>query len=136
MRQFSNKQTSETRFSGTISSTSLRNFLPRSFSSKHKPTSNSKTPTSDAENTPPTDPNILINHDQSLPSTIKQPHSKISTSQNNLHQSKPPSELDPPVKVSTILSLLSLVFEFLKLYSVSLKMGKCKVSAFFCLLIT
>ncbi|ESW14365.1 hypothetical protein PHAVU_008G274700 [Phaseolus vulgaris] len=99
MRQFSNKQTSETRFSGTISSTSLRNFLPRSFSSKHKPTSNSKIPTSDAENTPPTDPNILINHDQSLPSTIKQPHSKSSTSQNNLHQSKPPSELDPSVKV-------------------------------------
>ncbi|XP_014505122.1 kinesin-like protein KIN-12F isoform X1 [Vigna radiata var. radiata] len=99
MRQFSNAQTSETRFSGTISSTSLRNFLPRSFSSKHKPTSISKIPNSDAENTPPTDPNILYNHDQSLPSTINQSLSKNSTSQNNLHQSKPPFELDPPVKV-------------------------------------
>ncbi|QCE01788.1 kinesin family member 15 [Vigna unguiculata] len=99
MRQFSNAQKSETRFSGTISSTSLRNFLPRSFSSKQKPTSISKIPSSDAENTPPTDPNILNNHDQALPSTIKQSLSKTSTSQNNLHQSKPPFESDPPVKV-------------------------------------
>ncbi|KAG5064756.1 hypothetical protein JHK85_005939 [Glycine max] len=97
MRQSSN---AETRFSGTISSPSLKKFLPRSLSSKQKPTSNPNIRNSDAENTPPTDPNILINHEQSLlPSTTKQSHSKTSISQNHLKQSKSPLESDPSVKV-------------------------------------
>ncbi|TKY57366.1 Kinesin protein KIN12B [Spatholobus suberectus] len=99
MRQSINAETAEARFSGTISSSSLRNFLPRSLSSKHKPTPNPKTPNSDAENTPPTDPNIQINHGQSLPSTNNQSLSKTSISQNNLNQSKHPLESDPSVKV-------------------------------------
>ncbi|KAK7320334.1 hypothetical protein VNO77_29723 [Canavalia gladiata] len=96
MRPSSNSGSAEARFSATISSSSLRNLLPRSLSSKHKPTSNPKFPKSDVENTPP---NIQINHDQSLPSTAKQSHSKTPISQNNLNQSKPPLESDPSVKV-------------------------------------
>ncbi|KAK7385998.1 hypothetical protein VNO78_32020 [Psophocarpus tetragonolobus] len=98
MRRSSN---AETRSSATISSSSLRNFLPRSLSSssKHKATLNPKIQNSDAENTPPTHPNSLIDHQQSLPSTAKQSPSKTSISQNNLNQSKHPLESDPSVKV-------------------------------------
>lgn len=124
MRQSSNSETAETHFSGTISSSSLRKFLPRSLSSKHKPISNPKISNLDAENTPPTDPNIQINHEQSLPSTTKQSQSKTSISQNNLKQSKFPLQSDPSVKVSANFSLfLGLFFLTLKLLSVSLKMG-------------
>ncbi|RZB66979.1 kinesin-like protein KIN-12F isoform X1 [Glycine soja] len=99
MRQSSNSETAETHFSGTISSSSLKKFLPRSLSSKHKPISNPKISNLDAENTRPTDPNIQINHEQSLPSTTKQSQSKTSISQNNLKQSKFPLQSDPSVKV-------------------------------------
>ncbi|KAL5101230.1 hypothetical protein RYX36_005557 [Vicia faba] len=77
-----------------MSSTSLRNLLPRSFSSKTKPksTPNPKFPNSDAENTPPTDPNIIqINNHQTLPLTTKLSISKTSIST--------PLESDPSVKV-------------------------------------
>ncbi|XP_027368604.1 kinesin-like protein KIN-12F [Abrus precatorius] len=100
MRQSSNAETTEARFSATISSSSLRNLLHRSISSKHKPTSNPKIPKSDAENTPPTHPNVQIDHDQSLPSTAKQSYSQTSISPNNLNQSKPALQPDPSVKVA------------------------------------
>ncbi|CAK8538887.1 unnamed protein product [Lathyrus sativus] len=77
-----------------MSSTSLRNLLPRSFSSKtkSKSTSNPKSPSSDTENTPPTDPNIIqINNHETLPLTAKQSISKTSIST--------PLESDPSVKV-------------------------------------
>ncbi|XP_020224344.1 kinesin-like protein KIN-12F isoform X1 [Cajanus cajan] len=99
MRQISNAETAEARFSTTISSSSLRNLLPRSLSSKHKPTPNPKIPNSDAENTPPTHPNIQNNREQSLSSSANQSHSKTSISQNNLDQSKSPLKSDPSVKV-------------------------------------
>ncbi|KAL2316687.1 hypothetical protein Fmac_030563 [Flemingia macrophylla] len=98
MRQISNAETPEARFSATISSSSLRNLLPRSLSSKQKPTSKPKFPNSDAENTPPTDPNIQNNREQSLSSSAKKSPSKTSISQINLDQSKSPLESDPSVK--------------------------------------
>ncbi|KAJ1392519.1 P-loop containing nucleoside triphosphate hydrolase [Sesbania bispinosa] len=81
-------------------SSTIRNLLPRSISSKQKSTaSNPKIPNSDAENTPPTDPNIQINHHQSFPATTaKQSHSKTPVSTNHLIQSKTPIESDPSVK--------------------------------------
>src|ERR1044072_6237633 len=93
---------------------SLRNLLPRSFSSKHKPFSNPKSPKSDAENTPPTDPNIQISsHDQALP---KQSHPKTPISPNNkLTQSEPPPQSDPSVKASfNFFAFFGLIFLELK----------------------
>ncbi|WJX64882.1 hypothetical protein P8452_49611 [Trifolium repens] len=79
------------------STSSIRNLLPRSFSSKRKSTSNPKFPNSDAENTPPTDPNIIqINHHKSLPITAKQSHSETPIST----QSNTPLESDTSVKVA------------------------------------
>ncbi|KAJ1441294.1 P-loop containing nucleoside triphosphate hydrolase [Sesbania bispinosa] len=64
MRQKINN--SESGFLGSISSSSIRYLLPRS--STRKPTSSS--PKSNTENTPPTHPNIPINHHhQSQPNT-------------------------------------------------------------------
>ncbi|KAF7815945.1 kinesin-like protein KIN-12F isoform X1 [Senna tora] len=100
MRQSRNAESAETRFFGSISSSSIRNLLPRSISSKHKSTSNPKIPKSDAENTPPADPNIQLHHDQSsLPTTtaIKQLQPTTLSSQIQVVESKAPQ--DSTVKV-------------------------------------
>ncbi|MED6220466.1 hypothetical protein PIB30_045101 [Stylosanthes scabra] len=84
MKQNNNKAaTTDNGFLGSISSSSIRNFIPKSFSSnRNKCTSNSnpKLPKSNAENTPPADPNI-INHQHSQ---IKTP---VSHTQSNAPQS-------------------------------------------------
>ncbi|AET00644.1 putative plus-end-directed kinesin ATPase [Medicago truncatula] len=75
------------------STSSIRNLLPRSFSSKRKSTSNPKFPNPDTENTPPTDPNIIqINPQKSLSITTKQSQSKPPISIT-------PLDSDPSVKV-------------------------------------
>ncbi|KAK7288513.1 hypothetical protein RIF29_01974 [Crotalaria pallida] len=89
MRQSSNNNTNtEGGFLGTLSSSSIKNLLPKSFSSKlNKPSSNPKTHKSDAENTPPPNPNIHINYHH-------QPHSKNPSISHNVD-----APHDPPVKV-------------------------------------
>ncbi|XP_050246660.1 kinesin-like protein KIN-12F isoform X2 [Quercus robur] len=86
-------EATESRFLGTISASSIRNLLPRSLSKHSKSTSKSN-----AENTPPSDPNVPTVH--SLSSTIKSPPSKP---QDEIVRSDSPDEVsappDPPVKV-------------------------------------
>ncbi|MED6205565.1 hypothetical protein PIB30_018737 [Stylosanthes scabra] len=98
MKQTRNAGTAEAPYFPSISSSSFRNLLPTSFSSKlNKSLKNPKSQNSDAENTPPTDPNIQINdHNQSFPSINKQSHSKSPISQP---ESKSSLESDPSVKV-------------------------------------
>ncbi|KAL5548545.1 hypothetical protein UlMin_003776 [Ulmus minor] len=92
---------SESRFLGTISATSIRNLLPRSLSSstssflKNKPNSNPKISKLDAENTPPLDPNIIIDDAQPSPTVLKS-QSEINRSES---QKETSVEIDPPVKV-------------------------------------
>ncbi|CAL0307367.1 unnamed protein product [Lupinus luteus] len=94
------KQTTESGFFRTISSSSITNLLPKSLSSnfnRKSSSSNPKIPNSELENTPPIDPNIPINHD---PSLKHQSHSKTPFSNNvQLADSKPTLESDPSVKV-------------------------------------
>ncbi|XP_019435247.1 PREDICTED: kinesin-like protein KIN-12F isoform X2 [Lupinus angustifolius] len=82
MRKSNNTESS---FLGSISSSSIRNLLPKSFSSK---LNSSK---SVSENTPPVHSNILINHHY-------QPHPKTSIS-HSYDVTKSESLHDPPVKV-------------------------------------
>lgn len=109
MRQSRKEETAETRFLGSISSSSIRNLLPGSISSKQKSSSNPKIPKSDAENTPPTDPNIQVHDDPSLPTTTKQLPSKTSSSQNEVIESD--ATQDPSVKASTEFVFLRLSVE-------------------------
>ncbi|XP_028758466.1 LOW QUALITY PROTEIN: kinesin-like protein KIN-12C [Neltuma alba] len=105
MMQNTSTGTADTRFLGSISSSSIRNLLPRSISSKRKSSSNPTFLKSNAENTPPLDPNIQIKKedDQLLPETTKRLQSEIPTSQNEIAKSKVSIERsvpqDPPVKV-------------------------------------
>ncbi|XP_075671673.1 kinesin-like protein KIN-12F [Castanea sativa] len=91
-------ETAESRFLGTISASSIRNLLPRSLSKHSKSTSKSN-----AENTPPSDPNVPTVH--SLSATTKSPPSKpqdeIVRSDGPCEVSAPP---DPPVKDEIIRS--------------------------------
>ncbi|KAM3696250.1 hypothetical protein ACJW31_06G023900 [Castanea mollissima] len=91
-------ETAESRFLGTISASSIRNLLPRSLSKHSKSTSKSN-----AENTPPSDPNVPAVH--SLSATTKSPPSKpqdeIVRSDGPCEVSAPP---DPPVKDEIIRS--------------------------------
>ena len=92
-----NNNAAESGFLGSISSSSIRNLLPKSLSSNrnksNSSSSNLKLPKkSNAENTPPADPNIVpINnhhHQQSQPKT------PISHTESNAPHD------DPPVKAS------------------------------------
>ncbi|XP_015973087.1 kinesin-like protein KIN-12F [Arachis duranensis] len=102
MKQTRNAGTAEAPYFGTISSSSFKNLLPTSFSSKvNKTLKNPKLPSSDAENTPPTDPNIQINdQNHSFPSITKHAHSKSPISKHkDATESKSSLESDPSVKV-------------------------------------
>ncbi|XP_054796389.1 kinesin-like protein KIN-12F [Prosopis cineraria] len=104
MRQNTRTETADTSFLGSISSSSIRNLLPRSISSKQKSSSNPRFRKSSAENTPPIDPNIQIKDDEpSLPATSKLLLSETPTSQNEITESSVSIEQskrqDPHVKV-------------------------------------
>ncbi|XP_054818065.1 kinesin-like protein KIN-12F isoform X2 [Prosopis cineraria] len=96
MRQSRISENAETGFFGSISSSSIRSLLPRSISSKQKSNSNPKIPKPNAENTPPSDPNIQVCDDRSSPAT-KQLQSKAPSSQLEVVESDAPR--DSPVKV-------------------------------------
>ncbi|KAI9115666.1 hypothetical protein K1719_013335 [Acacia pycnantha] len=81
MKQSRNAESAETGFFGSISSSSIKSFLPRSISSKQKSISNPKIPKSNTENTPPSDPNIQVCGDQSSPAPTKQSQSKAPSAQ-------------------------------------------------------
>ncbi|KAF1894727.1 hypothetical protein Lal_00021019 [Lupinus albus] len=90
MRKSNNTESS---FLGTISSSSIRNLLPKSFSSKLKHSSSSSSSSSNlksskyvSENTPPVHPNILINnhHHQPQPKTSIS-HTYDVTKSHSLH---------------------------------------------------
>ncbi|XP_047317560.1 kinesin-like protein KIN-12F [Impatiens glandulifera] len=62
----SNSDMPESRFLGSISASSLRNFLPKSSSGKHKWSSNWTKQRPDAENQPPVNSNIQIDINSTL----------------------------------------------------------------------
>ncbi|KAI4307920.1 hypothetical protein L6164_031045 [Bauhinia variegata] len=96
MRQ--SAETAETRFLGSLSSSSIRNLLSKSLSSKQKSSTNPKIFKSNAENTPPVDPNIEINDGQLLPT--KQLQSETPTSENEVAESVAPIESPTPQEPS------------------------------------
>ncbi|XP_028769300.1 kinesin-like protein KIN-12F [Neltuma alba] len=97
MRQSRKAESAETGFFGSISSSSIKSFLPRSISSKQKSISNPKIPKPNSENTPPSDPNIQVCNDQSSAATTKQVQSKAPSSQPEVVESD--ASQDSPVKV-------------------------------------
>ncbi|KAJ7960867.1 Kinesin-like protein [Quillaja saponaria] len=94
MKQNSNAETAETRFLGTISTSSIRNLLPRSISSKYQSKLNPNSHKSDSENTPPIEQNIQINDGQPLPTVHKQLQTKMPTSPDRV--TKPELQLEAP----------------------------------------
>ncbi|KGN56058.1 kinesin-like protein KIN-12F [Cucumis sativus] len=101
----------ETGFLGNLSSSSFRNFLPRSISSKKSLISSisKKTHKSNSENTPPVHPNIPLNDhqipiskspfDSNLDLSVSQSLSlkdEVLQSDNQFEVPNPP---DPPIKV-------------------------------------
>ncbi|KAK6947026.1 Kinesin motor domain [Dillenia turbinata] len=101
----SNTETSETRFLGSLSASSIRKFLPRSISNTSKSTSLTSKSRSGSENAPPADPNIQANAPQlssANPNPSKSP-SKSVTFQKEIPKSETRSESrispDPAVKV-------------------------------------
>ncbi|KAK4275368.1 hypothetical protein QN277_018462 [Acacia crassicarpa] len=97
MRQSRNAESAETGFFGSISSSSIKSLLPRSISSKQKSISNPKIPKSNAENTPPSDPNIQVCGDQSSPAPTKQLQFKAPSAQIEVDESD--ASQDSSVKV-------------------------------------
>ncbi|XP_060189633.1 kinesin-like protein KIN-12F isoform X1 [Lycium barbarum] len=99
---------SENKFLNTLSASSIRNFLPRSVSTKKKLNSSRFKNKMNTENVAPMDPNIQISDPPLLPtsSILKKPVSKtIDTDKlEELNRSLAPQEQllevhDPPVKV-------------------------------------
>ncbi|KDP39230.1 hypothetical protein JCGZ_00987 [Jatropha curcas] len=92
-------ESSENRFVGRISTSSIRNLLPKSISSKRKSASNPKfTKIFTSENTPPPDPNIQF-QDPPLSASIPKPSlSKSFTSLNDAAISDSSLSQDPPLK--------------------------------------
>ncbi|KAJ9182577.1 hypothetical protein P3X46_006558 [Hevea brasiliensis] len=95
----STTESSENRFVGRISTSSIRNLLPRSISSKRRSTSNPKFPKLfSSENTPPPDPNVQFKDPALSPSIPKISLSKSFTSHNDAARSDASSLQDPPLK--------------------------------------
>ncbi|KAL6999167.1 hypothetical protein U1Q18_000327 [Sarracenia purpurea var. burkii] len=95
---------SENRFLGSISSSSIRNLLPRVVSTKHKMNSTRSKSRHDDENVPPIDPNIQIDNGSVSSSISKQPLSKPQISHTEIARPDSTKEVistpvDPPVKV-------------------------------------
>ncbi|KAG2682485.1 hypothetical protein I3760_11G193900 [Carya illinoinensis] len=117
MKPNQSSETSETRFLGTISASSIRNLLPRSISKHKSYSSNSRLSKSNAENTPPNDLNIHTGDSRSLHSATESSPSKILNSRHPITSAAlvpldPQDEIggldgqcevlappDPPVKV-------------------------------------
>ncbi|XP_059666492.1 kinesin-like protein KIN-12F [Cornus florida] len=99
----SNTEISENRFLGSISASSIRNFLPRSVSSKKKMYSVRTKSKLNSENMPPIDPNIQVENIPLSPTAPKQLPSKMEISQKEITRSdgheEAPMPPDPPVKV-------------------------------------
>ncbi|KAG6685873.1 hypothetical protein I3842_12G134000 [Carya illinoinensis] len=95
MKSSQSAETTETRFLGTISASSIRNLLPRSISKHKSNPSNFNLSKSNAENTPPTDPNIQTADSQAHLATESSP-SKILTSRHPV-ASEAPASLAPSV---------------------------------------
>ncbi|CAB4277939.1 unnamed protein product [Prunus armeniaca] len=100
--------TSESRFLGNISTSSLRNLLPRSISTKpSKSIFSSRNPSSNAENTPPLDPNVqtkYVDYDSASatkPVLSDSSKSRITEVAPSDGQKQPSATLDPPVKSET-----------------------------------
>ncbi|XP_055960727.1 kinesin-like protein KIN-12F [Mercurialis annua] len=98
-------ESTENIFSGKLSSSSFRNFLPRSMSSKQKNTKKSFKKFN-SENTPPPDPNVIQFHDPPLSASIpKKQHSPLSNLLPKVEvsgldtQSDTSLSSDPPVKI-------------------------------------
>ncbi|KAA0065789.1 hypothetical protein IC582_014662 [Cucumis melo] len=101
----------ETGFLGNLSSSSFRNFLPRSISSKKSLISSisKKTHKSNSENTPPIHPNIPLNNheipiskppfDSSLDLSVSQSLSLKDEVVQSDSQCEVPNPPDPPIKV-------------------------------------
>ncbi|XP_052177082.1 LOW QUALITY PROTEIN: kinesin-like protein KIN-12F [Diospyros lotus] len=91
---------SENRFLGSISTSSIRNLLPKSVSTKQKMKLNRSKSRLDSENIPPTDPNTQIGNGplpkQSL-QKLEIPQREITRSDSATKVISPSS--DPPVKV-------------------------------------
>ncbi|KAK6934542.1 Kinesin motor domain [Dillenia turbinata] len=101
----SKTETSETRFLGSISASSIRKFLPRSISNTSKSTSLSSKSRFGSENAPPADPNIQANTSQlssANPKLSKSPSKSVNfqkeTPKSETHSESRTSP-DPAVKV-------------------------------------
>ncbi|KAG5546658.1 hypothetical protein RHGRI_018730 [Rhododendron griersonianum] len=97
---------SENRFLGTISTSSIRNLLPKSLSTNRKMNSSrsKSNPMDGGENIPPVDPNIQLENGPVSPSIAKIPLSKPQISQQETTRSVAHAEVisppaDPSVKV-------------------------------------
>ncbi|KAM7504252.1 hypothetical protein LguiB_003156 [Lonicera macranthoides] len=96
----SKTDTSENRFLGSISASSIRNFLPRSVSYKHKSNSIRTKSTSDCENIPPANPNVQILPSNPKQSPSKTPISNVQKRDTTLEvQKEVPEPSDPSTKV-------------------------------------
>lgn len=103
MRPNQSTEATESRFLGTISTSSIRNLLPRSISKRKSNSSNPKLSKYNAENTPPADPNIGTTDLQVSHSVTKLSPSKLSASGHQI-TGEAPAPSDPPVKVEFLKS--------------------------------
>ncbi|XP_047336867.1 kinesin-like protein KIN-12F [Impatiens glandulifera] len=102
----SNSVMSESKFLGSISTSSFRNFLTKSASGKHKWSSKKTNQMPDIENDPPVDSNIQIDMNPTLPSLHKRTDSKqvivsevFAGGLDTMNEEMPEAQPDPPVKV-------------------------------------
>ncbi|KAF5728445.1 putative Kinesin motor family protein [Tripterygium wilfordii] len=90
----------ESRLLGSLSTSAIRNLLHRSLSVKPKPNSkNPRSPKSNAENTPPVDPNAQFHDPPLSPSVPKLSPSKSAEINGSNCQSEGFAAPDPAVKV-------------------------------------
>jgi hypothetical protein len=105
MRPNQSTEATESRFLGAISTSSIRKLLPRSISKHKSNSSNPKLSNSNAENTPPADPNVPTTDIQVSHSVTQLSPSKLSVSGYQI-TSEAPAPPDLPVQVEFLKSHL------------------------------
>lgn len=104
------------RFLATISASTIKNFFPKSVSTKQKKMKSVlRKPKSNGENIPPIDSNILINDPPLLPSSSfpEKSTSKAIVVHKEVTRSEAQTEFPPPASDSAVTVLFYFFYSFL-----------------------